>query len=154
MRIRAFKKEDAIKVSRIIRKCLREINSKDYPRKVIGRMVNYFSPEKFITLSEKRKVFVAVEKETVLGTASVQGNVILTVFVNPALHGKGIGTRLMAQAENEVRKHGFASARVPSSITSVDFYKRLGYTKVKEKYEEDAGKIIIMRKQLWPCLSG
>jgi N-acetylglutamate synthase-like GNAT family acetyltransferase len=148
MRIRKFKKEDARKVSDLIRKCLREVNSKDYSKKVIDFMISHFSPKTIIANSEKRKIFVAVEKEKIIGTASIHDDVILTVFVNPKIHGKGIGRKLMMKVENEAKKNGFKSVKLPSSITAIDFYKKLGYKKVKEKFEENFGKTIIMKKLL------
>jgi len=148
MRIRKFRKEDARNVSDLIRKCLREVNSKDYSKKVIDFMTSHFSHKTIIANSEKRQIFVAVEKEKIIGTASIHDDVILTVFVNPKIQGEGIGKKLMAKVENEAKKNGFKSVKLPSSITAIDFYKKLGYKKVKEKYEENFGKTIIMRKIL------
>jgi len=148
MQIRKFRREDARKVSNLVRKCLWEVNSKDYSKKVIDFMVSHFSPKSIIDNSKKRKIFVAVEKDKIIGTASIHDNVILTVFVNPKIHGKGIGKKLMKKVENEAKKNGFKSVKLPSSITAIDFYKKLGYQKVKEKYEKNFGKTIIMKKIL------
>ncbi|MBU1136114.1 MAG: GNAT family N-acetyltransferase [Nanoarchaeota archaeon] len=148
MEIRKFKKEDARKVSNLIRKCFREVNSKDYPKKVIDFMCSHFSPKKIIVNSAKRQIFVAVEKDKIIGTVSIHDNIILTVFVNPKIHGKGIGKKLMTKVESEAKKNGFKSVKLPSSITAIDFYKKLGYKKVKVMYELNFGKTIEMRKIL------
>jgi N-acetylglutamate synthase-like GNAT family acetyltransferase len=148
MQIRRFRKEEAKKVSSLIRKCLREVNSKDYSKKVIDFMCSHFSPKTVIANSEKRRIFVAVEKERILGTASLHDNVILTVFVNPNIQCKGIGRKLMNKVESEAKKNGFKSVKLPSSLTAIDFYKKLGYKKVKEKYDKNFGKTVIMKKLL------
>lgn len=148
MRVRKFKKEDARKVSNLIRKCLSEVNSKNYSKKVIEFMCNHFTPTKLIQNSKERNVFVAVENKKILGTASLTDDVILTVFVNPNFHGKGIGSKLMDTVEDLAKKNGYKTVKLPSSLTSFEFYKRRGYKKVKMLHSEEYGDTIEMKKRL------
>ncbi len=148
MQIRKFRKEDTRKVSNLIIKCLKEVNSKDYSKKIINFMCRHFSSKKIIDISKKRQIYVAVKNNEIIGTASLKKNVILSVFVNPAMHRKQIGKRLMRKIEQQAMKKGYKSVELPSSLTAFDFYKKLGYKKVREKYEKNFGKTIIMKKYL------
>jgi len=148
MHIRNFKKEDAGKVSNLIRKCLLEVNSKDYPKSVIEFMHNHFTPATLVQYSKERNVFVAVENEKILGTASLKEDDISTVFVNPNIHGKGIGSKLMDKVEDLAKRNGYKTVKLSSSLTSFEFYKRRGYKKVKMLHSENFGDTIEMKKKL------
>jgi hypothetical protein len=87
IRIRKFKREDARKVSYLIRKTLIEVNSKDYPQNIIQFMYENYSPRRIIEKSSNRLMYIAVEDERILGTVSLKDNVILALFVNPKFHG-------------------------------------------------------------------
>jgi GNAT superfamily N-acetyltransferase len=148
MKIRRFREEDARKVSYLIRKCLREVNSKDYPEETIQFLSDNYSPKKLIETSKKRKIYVAVDGDTILGTAGIDENVILGVFVNPKFHGRGIGRKLMARAEEHAKSNGYKQVILPSSLTAVDSYRKIGYRKIREKFDQNAGKVIIMKKAM------
>ena len=148
MNIRKFKEGDAIGVSNIIKKCLVEVNSKDYSKKVISFMCSYFTPALIIKTSKKMLIFVAVDNKHVLGTASLKKNEISTIFVDPKVHGRGVGKNLMKRVESEANKNGFKSIKLFSSITAIKFYKKLGYYKVKANFDKNFGKTILMKKAL------
>lgn len=143
--IRKFQKTDAQELSNLICKTLREINSKDYSKEIIDKMCVHFSPEKLAELADDRTVFVALHESKIAGTASLKENIILSVFVDAELQGKGIGTKLMKHVEEVAYKNGYKNVKLPSSITSVEFYKKLGYQKIDETVSE-FGKNIIMEK--------
>jgi len=148
MRIRKFRKEDARKVSFLIRRCLREVNSKDYPKSTIRFLESHNSSNKLVENSKEKQMYVAAEGDNILGTASLKDDLILTVYVNPKFHGRGIGRKLMEKVESLAKKKGFKSVILPSSLTAVDFYRKVGYRKIKEKVEDNIGKVIIMKKPL------
>lgn len=98
---------DARKASYLIRKTLREVNSKHYPQNVIQFMCENYSPKRVVEKSSNRLMYVASKDERILGTVSLKGNVISALFVNPNFHGKGIGTELMNYDESAARKRGY-----------------------------------------------
>ena len=148
IRIRKFKREDARKVSYLIRKTLIEVNIKDYPQNVIQFMYENYSPRRIIEKSSNRLMYVAVEDERILGTVSLKDNLILALFVNPKFHGRGIGTKLMNHIESVARKRGYKIVSLPSSVTAYEFYKKLGYKKVRDEYSPQYGQAVIMEKSL------
>lgn len=148
MTIRKFKKEDATKVSNLIRKCLKEVNSKDYSKNIINFMCSYFTSGKVEENAKNRDVYVIIEKNKLLGTGALKDNIILSVFIHPKAHRKGIGTKLMNYIEKKARDRKYEFVKVPASITAVGFYKKRGYKKIGEKYIKKFGKNIIMRKRV------
>ena len=148
LRIRGFQYEDAQKVSYLIRKALTDVNSRDYPQDVIQFMVESYSPRRIIEKSSNRLTYVAVDYDQILGTVSLEDNIISALFVNPRFHRRGIGTKLMMHVESVTRKRGHRSVRLGSSITAYEFYKKRGYIAIGEEYSEKLGKFIMMEKDL------
>lgn len=147
MQIRKFKNNDARKVSNLIRKNLLEVNSKDYSKYVINFMHNHFTPDRIIKNSKNRIIFVAIKNDRIIGTISLKKNIIYTLFVNPRLHGKGIGKKLMDTAEKLALKNNFKITVVPSSTTALEFYKKMGYKEFKKEFSKEHGLTIIMKKK-------
>lgn len=148
MPIRLFENKDAQQVSDLIRETLVKVNSKDYSEKTIQFMVNYFTPEKILSNSKKKQVFVFEENNQILGTCSIIKNQIYTVFVDNKTIGKGIGKTMMFYLENIAKSNGFDFTELPSSLTSIGFYKKLGYVEISEVEDENFGKTVIMRKKI------
>lgn len=146
--IRRFQTDDAEEVSNLIRWTLIEVNSVDYPRAVITNQVHAFTAEKICDLAARREVYVIAQDGKLLGTASLEEDVIYTVFVLPAHQGRGIGTRLMKHLEERAQTQGHTLITVPSSTTAYAFYEKLGYRAVREVYSDEAGLNIIMEKEL------
>jgi len=147
--IRAARDGDVDVVSEMILSALRETNAKDYPREVIERLEKSFSPAAVLNLMRKRKVFVATSGHQIVGTASLDGNVVRTMFVAPDFQRRGVGRRLMAEIERKARAAGIATLVVPSSVTAQHFYAKLGFTPVRDNYY-GAERTIIMNRDLMP----
>ena len=122
IRIRKFGRDDAEEVSTLIRKCLLEVNSRDYTKEEINFMIKNFEAERLIKKSRKRAIFVALHKGRIVGVAGAERNEVHNVFVLPEMHGKGIGRMLMERAEEVIREHGYKYAEVASSITACLLY--------------------------------
>jgi GNAT superfamily N-acetyltransferase len=148
MRVRKFRAADAMETSGLILRCLREVNSRDYPKKIIDFICGVFSPSKLVDLSIKRTMLVAVSGKTIVGTGSIEGGLIHTVFVEPKLHGGGIGKMLMKKLEGVARKGGFMTLKLNSSITAEGFYDKLGYRKIGRLHDRNFGTTITMTKIL------
>ena len=56
--------------------------------------------------------------------AAMRGRVV----VRPAYRGKGLGTRVISEAEDWLRELGFLRAVLESRDVAVGFYEKLGYT--------------------------
>lgn len=143
--IRPARDADAADISAVIIRALRETNAKDYTDEIIARVEQGFGPDAVRTLIAKRTVFVATIGGRVVGTASLDGAVIRTVFVAPDVQARGIGKLLIAQVETIARARNIPVLTVPSSVTAETFYARLGYKAVRDDYHGDERTIIMER---------
>jgi GNAT superfamily N-acetyltransferase len=148
MKIRRFKPEDAEGVVDIIHRDLIEVNSADYTSDVILSMVDEFTPDALKDLAKRRDVFVAEDDSKVTGIVSLDDNTVFTLFIDPLVHGQGIGSELMDYVENLAKGRGHESIELPASLTAHGFYLRRGYADVRETSSKEHGTNIIMRKDL------
>lgn len=144
--VRLATAEDAVAISRIALAALQESNSLDYPPGVIAEVARSFTTEVVTAQLLKRKVFVALLDETVIGTAALDGSVVRSVFVEPAHQKRGIGRHLMQVIHATAARAGIEAVRVPSSITAEHFYTALGYRKVRDAFH-GAERTIVMEKR-------
>jgi GNAT superfamily N-acetyltransferase len=159
VRIERFQASQAGAVSCIIRRNLIEINSRDYAQDRIDALVAYFSPEKLVENSRSQRIFVAIQDDRVVGTASLDNfgsaesadYYAVAVFVLPELHGQGIGTRLMQAVESEARRLGAERITVRAAITARDFYLKLGYGFRNGVEVLDENRNYLMEKACVPC---
>jgi GNAT superfamily N-acetyltransferase len=143
--IRPAREDDAEAISAVILRALRETTAKDYAREIIERVEQSFGPGAVLQLIGKRTVFVAAIGDRVVGTASLDGSVVRTVFVAPDVQGRGIGRLLMAGIERTARQRNIPGLSVPSSVTAESFYVRLGFRAVRDSYYGDERTIIMER---------
>ena len=147
LHIRPATPADASAISAVIIQSLQQTNAADYSAALIARVEQSFTPERIVALLEQRQVLVALLDQQLVGTASLQGNVVRSVFVTPVLQGIGVGRALMFAIEDLARQAGQTLLRVPSSITAEAFYARLGYAKLREVLEGEE-RIIVMERNV------
>ncbi|MCV9937704.1 GNAT family N-acetyltransferase [Boseaceae bacterium BT-24-1] len=143
--VRLARSDDAAEVSEVIVSALRETNAKDYSEAVIQRVEQSFPPEAVLDLMERRTMFVAMLKGRIVGTASLDGRVVRSVFVEPKSQGLGVGRLLMAQVEQAATEGGVEILAVPSSVTAEPFYTKLGFRAVRDSYHGEERTIVMER---------
>lgn len=144
--IRRFDSADAPAVAGLIERCLREVNSRDYPSDIIERMCDHFTERRIKDLAIQRQMFVA-EANGIVGTVSRDGNKVYTMFVHPRAAGRGIGRLLMRHIEALAVIDGYDHMETGASITGHHFYHRLGYIDVRST-ETEFGFNYILRRDL------
>ena len=144
-RVRPAREDDADEISAVILRTLRETNAKDYAREIIERIERSFSPSAVLELIGKRTVFVAAIGSRVIGTASLDGSVVRTVFVSPDVQTRGVGKLLMAEVERTARVRNILRLAVPSSLSAETFYVQLGFRAVCDSYCGEERTIIVER---------
>ncbi|MBC3948586.1 GNAT family N-acetyltransferase [Pseudomonas folii] len=138
---------DAPAISRIIVAALRKSNAQDYSPDIIEQVQQSFSPSAILHFLTCRQVYVASLDDHVVATASLDNDIVRSVFVDPVHQGKGIGHRLMSTLEAIATQNGVKLLRVPSSITAEGFYLSLGFQKLRDEFH-GAERTIIMEKVL------
>jgi GNAT superfamily N-acetyltransferase len=149
--IRPAQVDDAADISRVIVDALRETNAKDYTAEIIARVELSFNPVAVGRLIGQRQVFVAEIDGHIVGTASLDGEALRTMFVAPRAQGRGIGRLLVQRIEMVARERGLAVLIVPATVTAEAFYARLGFTAVRDTYYGDERTIVMERVLLPPA---
>lgn len=148
--IRAACEGDADAISEVILSSLRDTNAKDYPREVIERLEKNFTSSAVLDSIGRRRVLVAASGRRIVGTASLDRNVVRTVFVAPGAQGRGVGKMLMGEIERKARDSGVTTLIVQSSVTAQSFYAKLGFAPVRDNYHGEE-RTIIMERDLMPA---
>ena len=147
LKIVEYKEKYLEQISNVIIQDLLTVNSNDYGIERVKKMAEDFTVEKLQnSLSKRKKVFVALIDDNVVGTAGIDKSWysddeywILTVFVKPENHGQGIGKKLIEKVEEYATTLPVKKLIIPASITAHEFYYKLGY-----KYKD--GKKNLMMK--------
>lgn len=145
--IRLATKDDATAISGIVIAALRESNAQDYPTEVIAQVEKSFTPEAVEVLLNKRTVFVASMQDDLIATASLDGDVVRTVFVEPKYQGCGVGRKLMETIHTQALNADMLTLLVPSSLTAEGFYVSMGYRKIRDELN-GAERTVVMEKSL------
>jgi len=133
---RRFKEQDAKEVSEMVRRTLRETNSKDYSEAYIENEVAKIDENFFIERSKWTNCYVFTEERTerIIGVGSIGSywgsdteSSLFTIFVSPDHQGKGIGKQIMEKLESDEYFLRAKRIEIPASITALSFYQKLGY---------------------------
>ncbi|HEU5086320.1 MAG TPA: GNAT family N-acetyltransferase [Roseiflexaceae bacterium] len=150
VRIREFVAADAEAVSALIQQTMRVSNSRDYAAERLQPLIDYFTPAKVRQLAAERYCLVAETADSIVATAALDGDEIVTFFVEPAQQGGGIGSRLLEALEAFAREQGMEQLRVDASLTGTPFYERKGYLRTGAELDGTAGPQVSMRKTIQP----
>ena len=150
--IRLFAESDAGAVQNIIHRGLREINGKDYPAELIEEYCAYFSLEKIKSQADSAHMYVVLSGDEIVGTGSVAPywnskteSILLTIYVLPEMIGRGIGSAIINALEQDEYFLRANRIEIPSSITAVKFYQKMGYSPKNGVIPDDEG-IVSMEK--------
>lgn len=133
--IRRFQKDDAKAVSELIIKTLRTSNIKDYSSEYIENDVKMFTPEGVLQRAGWTHFYIACEREKIVACGAIgpywekeDESSLFNIFVLPEYQGKGIGKQMIKILESDELFLRAKRIEIPSSITAVEFYKKMGYT--------------------------
>ncbi|MDE1166446.1 MAG: GNAT family N-acetyltransferase [Pseudomonas sp.] len=145
-RVRLAAGEDAEAISQVIVAALRETNGLDYSPEVIARVEQSFTPQAIKLLMARREVYVILRGPLVAGTASLDGDVVRSMFVAPNDQGTGLGRQLMTVIMASALNAGVEVLRVPSSVTAQGFYAKLGFEKVRDEHHGEERTVVMQRR--------
>ncbi|MBU0577371.1 GNAT family N-acetyltransferase [Patescibacteria group bacterium] len=146
--IRKLREGEELAVSRVCKRCIKEINSKDMTKKQVRYLSDYFSAKNIRESLGETRVYVALLGEKIVASGSLCEGRIKAVFVNPSYHKKGVGAKLVRYLEGILKKMGHNSTFVRSSKHAVEFYKKLGFREAEKINSPDVGEIVVMKKKL------
>ena len=131
---RRFKESDAENVSHLVQRNMLEINSKDYGLEATTKLAEQYNTEKILQIASYAHMYVFEWKEQIVGVGAISSfwgseteSILLTIFVLPELHGKGIGRTIIDTLEKDELFTRAERIEIPASITGVEFYRKFGY---------------------------
>ncbi|HBI85050.1 MAG TPA: hypothetical protein DDX71_02000 [Ruminococcus sp.] len=132
--IRRFEQKDADAVSALIQYTFRISNSKDYSEEYGDALAQSLSPEGVLQRADFAHAYVAADEGRIIGCGMIAPffgseteSILLTVFVLPEYQGYGIGRQIVETLEQDEFYLRARRVEIPSSVTAVDFYRKLGY---------------------------
>ncbi len=128
--IRKFAIDDAEELNSVIEYTIEESYKWIYPEEVREIFKEENSTEQLVERGEKDYVLVVVnpdDENKIVGTGALIDNRIFGVYVHPEYQSNGIGVRIMEQLEDRALGNGIKKLVLSASISSKDFYRKLGY---------------------------
>lgn len=158
--IQKISPENYEEVIDLIHDNLVNVNSEYYPKEVIDYLCEYMGKDNFETrLGELKECFVIVLDKHFISIVGVGGWEIIDdkkaamidcIFVQPYMHGLGLGKKIMLYLEQRIAENGFKEIHLNSSLNAVSFYERLGYEKKELQDNGELGNTYFMTKKISP----
>ena len=134
MKVRRFKEEDAQEVRNLIVRNFLEVNSKDYGISAMEKLAKAYNAEKVLNVASYAHMYVFEFEEKIVGTGSISSfwgseteSILLSIFVLPEFHGKGVGRKIINTLETDEFYVRASRIEIPASITATEFYTKFGY---------------------------
>ncbi len=132
--VRRYCEADAEEIACLIIRNFKEVNSKDYSQNTIHELAKTHDAEWVKGVASHANMYVFCLDKKIIGVGSISSfwgskteSILLTVFVLPELHGKGIGRTIIRTLEQDELFIRAERVEIPASITAVDFYREFGY---------------------------
>ena len=148
MRIRRARPEDAKEIASMNRKTVRNVNKKDYTKRQIAAWSSMNKARRLCkAIKEGRKIWVAVDKDEIVGMATLlpEEKEVGGFYIKHNKIGTGIGKKLNEKIEQEAKKKNIKELKLCSTITAAPFYKKRGYKKIRKTH-------VTMNKVKIPCV--
>lgn len=110
----------------LVQQTIKEIYPKYYPQEVVDFFCELHSLDSIRKDIENEKVYALFDNDALVGTGCFSDNHITRVYVLPAYQGRGYGTYIIKQLENDIKKK-YDTVVLDASLPAVMLYERLGY---------------------------
>lgn len=122
MKVRRFKEEDAQEVRNLIVRNFLEVNSKDYGISAMEKLAKVYDVEKVLNVASYAHMYVFEFDGKIIGTGSISSfwgseteSILLSIFVLPEFHGKGVGRKIINTLETD-RTEGKANTGAEPAV--------------------------------------
>ncbi|WP_298839641.1 GNAT family N-acetyltransferase [Clostridium sp.] len=102
LEIRRFDNNDATIVSKMICRNFLEVNIMDYSKEEMKRLSEVYNADKVIMVAGYSHMYVFCLDKKIIGCGAISSfwgkedeSILLTIFVLPELHGKGVGRTII-----------------------------------------------------------
>lgn len=141
--VRRFTEEDAEEVSKLVVRNFLEVNSKDYGIAAMEKLAKVYDSGKVLNIANYAHMYVFEWNGKIVGTGSISSfwrskteSILLTIFVLPELHGKGIGRKIINTLEQD---EFYVRARLNEYLHKMDEECHEMLDRIVEKMKEKQG---------------
>jgi SAM-dependent methyltransferase/GNAT superfamily N-acetyltransferase len=127
VRLRDFERSDTETVHGVIGATIDACYSAHYPPRAVEFFKRFHSPDAIARRADAGVFLVAEDRGAIVATGALVDGEIATVFVLPAVQGRGVGAALMDELERVALSSGLDSVELDVSLPSRGFYERRGY---------------------------
>lgn len=144
MIIRKYRLGEELLLSKLFYETIHKINIKDYNNK----QINAWAPDNSYETSWIKRIkginpFVCELDGEIVAYADIQNNGYIDhFFVSKDHQNIGLGSKLLSHLIEEANKKTLKKVYTHSSITAMPFFKKFGFTIVKEQEVEIRGVIL------------
>ena len=135
MKIRKFNPSDSEEVSKLVCRNLLEINSKDYGIEEMLTFAKEYNSDKILKIATDGNMYIATENKQIIGCGAISyinpqktESIILTLFVLPEYHKKGIGKKILEALKKDPVFIQSYKIIVHASLSSNHFYEKMGFS--------------------------
>jgi len=135
LKIRKARLSDANAIYWLRRKTFEKINGETYSKEQIEFLNIKNNKEKIKSRIKNKSFFCLVNKNKLLGTIYLENETIGGLYIKWNKIKRGYGGLLMNFIEDYAKKKGLKKVNLRSTLTSINFYNKLGY-KIIRKYTQ------------------
>jgi GNAT superfamily N-acetyltransferase len=147
--IRKLKDEDLVLCRYIIARCFSECV--EMSREACDYVKKRFTAEGYLEEKAREYPFFVYDEEGVLAMGALDKDEIKKLYVDPDMHGKGVGSAMLQHLEKLARETDQHELMLYSYRNSQQFYERRGYKLiVPHVFQEEGIKMptLLMRKKI------
>jgi GNAT superfamily N-acetyltransferase len=134
-RFRPARPDDVSAVHRVHSEAIQAGAAGHYAQEIIDVWAGAFNPENFPRNIERMAFYVAESREGGIDgflAIDLETGEVDSVYVAPWGKGRGLGSALMALAEEVARDRGVSDLWLDASLNAVPFYERHGWRAVRD----------------------
>ena len=111
-----------------------------YPEILLKEFCNKYDLDKFSKKAADIEMFVATEKDEIIGVIGLKDNQLRTFYVHPNQQGKGVGSKLYKKFEELAVKRSIKKITLEGSPLGQPIYEHFGFVKVKTIKKKRVGQ--------------
>ena len=124
---------DLIGTRKLIHKTIEACYYAYYDEPVVRYFQEFHNDENIRERAKNGLTLVYLVDNKIIGTGSLTGYRVNDLFVDPALHGRGIGKRIMYSLLCEAEKQNIRNLQLLATPGSEGFFSHLGFQTVSEE---------------------
>lgn len=145
IRVRRMNSEDTAALHHIHTEAVQQVCAAMVDLNAVAAWLHGRTPEGYLRAAdEDGETFLVAFKEPdqLVGFASWREEELVSLFVDPQFHGRGIGRKLFAACEKDAEKSGYAILRLNSTLNAQSYYEAIGFRPIRMGYHEKRGQRI------------